>query len=86
MGWIVDIYVRARAWIRSFYFLVASSVIAAVEGSMDSLLCNYLILDVILLLLVVVLAWSWHLGESLSGVWRLALVLPELSSLGLGEE
>lgn len=80
----IDISTWTRVW--SFDFLVTLSVIAAVEGRMRSFLSNNLVLDVIFLLLVLVLSRTWNLRKSLSCVRRLALVLPELSSLSFGEE
>lgn len=86
MNRIADINISARSRIRSLDLLIARSLIADIEGSVDSLFCYDLVLNVIFLLFVVVLAGSRNLGESLPSVRSLALVLPKLSTLGLGKE
>lgn len=86
MGRVININVCSWAWVRSFHLLVAWSVITAIKGSMNSLLGNDFILNVILLFLMIVVPWAWYLCERLPSVWRLALVLPEISSLRLCEE
>lgn len=86
MNRIADINIGARSRIRSLDLLIARSLIADIEGSVDSLFCYDLVLNVIFLLFVVVLAGSRNLGESLPSVRSLALVLPKLSTLSLGKE
>ena len=53
---------------------------------MNGLLLDDFVLDVVFLFLVFILSGSWILGESLSGVWRGAFVLPELASFRFCEE
>lgn len=86
MRGIIDIDVGTWTWVWSFDFLVALSIITAVEGRMRSFLCNDLILDVIFLLLGLVMCGTWNLSKSLSCVRRFTLVLPELSSFSFGQE
>lgn len=86
MGWIIDVNVGAWSRIRRLRFLITGSVVTATKGSMNGLLSDNFVLDVILLLLVIVLTWSRCLGESLSRVRGLALVLPKFSPLRLSEE
>ena len=86
MSRIVYVYVSAWAWIRCFNFLIAGSIIAAVESRMHCFLSDDFVLDVVLLLFMIIFPWSWSLCECLSSVRCLALMLPELASLSLCEE
>ena len=61
MNRIADINISARSRIRSLDLLIARSLIADIEGSVDSLFCYDLVLNVIFLLFVVVLAGSRNL-------------------------
>lgn len=83
------IYVNVGAWSRiwRFHLFIARSVITAAKCGMNCFLSYNFILDIILLIfLVVVLARAWVLRKRLSSIRRLALVLPELASLGLRQE
>lgn len=83
---VVDVYVRPWPRIWRLDPLVDWPLLRAIERSVYRLLLHDPILDIVLLLLVVVLPRSWILRESLPGIWRLSLMLPKLSSLGLGHE
>lgn len=87
MHWVIDVYVCAWARIRSLHLFVARSIVTAAKSCMNCLLGHDLILYIVLLVfLVVVLAGARVLRESLTRVWRLALVLPELTSLRFCQE
>jgi len=86
IDWIIDVYVRAWTRIWRLHFFVYWSRIAAVEGCMDGLLLDDFVFDIVLLFLVLILTWSWILGEGLSGVRCFTFMLPEFSSFGLGQE
>jgi hypothetical protein len=86
MDWIVDVDVSAWARIWCLHPLVNWALLSTVERCMDRFLLDDPIFDVIFLFLVVVLPGTWILGKSLSSIWRLSLILPELSSFSFGQE
>ena len=86
IDWIIDIYIRTWSRIWCLYLFVYWTRIAAVEGGMDCFFLNDLILNIIFLLLVFILSWSWNFGESLSGVRCFTLMLPKLSSFRFCQE
>lgn len=77
------IWIDVRAWsgIWGLHSLVHMSLIAAVESSMDSLLHNDSIFDIVLLFLMIILAWSRILGKSLPSIRSFTFVFPEFPSL-----
>ena len=83
---IVDINVGSRSRVGSLDFFVAWAVITAAKCSMNGLFGDNFVLDVILLFLVIVCAWSNYFRKCLSGVRGFALVLPEFPSLGFCKE
>lgn len=84
--WIIYVDVSAWSWIRAFGFLIARTFITTVESGMNCLFHHDFVLDVVLLFFVIILTWTGILRESLSSVWGFSLMLPELTSLGLGEK
>jgi hypothetical protein len=60
--------------------------VTAIESSVDCLLHNDSVFDIVLLLFVIVMAWSWVLRERLSSVRSSSLMLPELTSLCFRQE
>lgn len=86
INWIIDVNIGSRSRIWSLRFLVYRSGIAAVKGGMHSFFLNYLILDIILFLLVIILTRSRILGKCLPSIRSLTLMLPEFASFGLGQE
>lgn len=60
--------------------------VTAIESSVDCLLHNDSVFDIVLLLFVIVMAWSWVLRERLSSVRSSSLMLPELTSLRFRQE
>jgi len=86
VDWQVRVNVRPRAWIRSLQSLVDVSLITAVESCVDSLFHNNSIFDVIFLLFMIVMTWSWVLCECLPCVRSSSFMLPEFASLRFGQE
>ena len=83
---IIDINVGARAWIWCFDFLITRPIISGRKTWMNCLLGDYLILDVILLLFMIISAWSRVFSISLPCVRSLAVILPKITSIGFGQE
>ena len=81
MRGVIDIYVSAWSGVGSLNLLVASSIIATVEGSMDRLFSNYLILNVVLLLFNVVETGPRIFRESLPSIRCFTLMLPKFTSI-----
>jgi hypothetical protein len=84
--WVIDINVCTWSGIWSLNPLVHRSLFSTIECSVNCLLLYYPVFNIILFLFMVVLSRSWILGESLSCVWSFSFMLPELTSLGLGQE
>ena len=84
--WIVNINIGTWSGIWCLDSLVDGSLLSTIESSVNCLFLDNPILDVVFLLFMIILARSWVLGESLSCVWSLSLVLPKLTSLGLGQK
>ena len=83
---IINVYIRPRPRIRRLGLFIALSVVTAVEGRVPHFFGHYFVLNVIFLLLVVVLARSWHFSKGLLCVWRLYFMLPKVTSFRFDQE
>ena len=86
MNGVVNIDIAARSRIWSFDFLVYWSFVTTIEGSMHNFLHQYLVLNVILFLLMIILTRAWIFGECLPGVGCFTLMFPEFTSLRLRQK
>lgn len=85
MTWVVDVDVRAGAWVRRLHLLVARSVITTGERRMHRVLHDA-ITNIVLLFLVIVCAGAGNFSERLPRVRCLTLMLPELAARRLREK
>ena len=84
--WVGDVDVLTWSGVNSFLLFVAWSCFGTAEANSYSLFLYYLVLQVIFLLLVIVLAWSWVDAVGLTSIGRFAFIAPEFTSFRLRQE